>query len=84
MTKASDLIKEITGLVEEEGWKVFGVTVRDYDITVKLHIKKDGKKRTLPLREVFYDTDEDGRRTKVHGIVDIRESPWYQKKKRAG
>lgn len=83
MTKASELIKEITSLIEQEGYTVFGNIISDYGITVKLWVIKDGEKSILVLREAFYDTDAKGNRTKVHGVLDIRQTPWYQNK-RAG
>ena len=79
-----ELVEEVIGFIEEDGYKVLDVLSYDYNRSVKLVVTKAGSKSILPIVNCFYDTDSEGeRRTKFHGVVDIRETPWY-KNKRAG
>jgi len=73
-----ELRLEITDLLKDEGYTVLETIIEDFGKTIKLVIEKDGQKNLLPVRECFYDTDEDGNRTKVHGVLDIRQTPWYR------
>ena len=79
--RTSELIKDVTGFVQDNGYSVLLPPIfNDYGLTVKLILEKDGEKSLLPLLECFYDV-EDGKRTKFHGVFDIRNTPWYKSKK---
>lgn len=78
----SELVKEVVGFIEEEGYKIVRHIVEDYGLTRKVVIEKDGEKAIIPIVECYYDTDSKGKRTKWHGVSDIRNTPWYKNKKR--
>ena len=68
--------------VEQEGWTIIERSVMDYGQTLGVLIERKGRRRVLMLRECFYDTDDEGNRTKWHGVIDIRETPWSRNLRR--
>ena len=79
-TSPSRLVAEVITKIIRDGYEVIDTRVFDWGITVKLDVRKDGEMFTLPLREAFYDTDDDGNISKVHGVLDIRDTPWFRAK----
>jgi len=64
--------------VKQSGYTLRKRTFSDFGMTEKWVIEKDGQKSVLPVKECYYDTDENGNMTQFHGILDIQTSPWYK------
>jgi hypothetical protein len=62
--------------IKTDGYHIVERIVLDYGRTIGLLVKKGKRLHKIMLRECFYDTDLKGRRTKWHGVIDIRMSPW--------
>lgn len=70
-----DFQKEISA-IEAEGYRIVKYLSWDYGKSLALAVEKNGERYQIPLVECFYDTDNEGNRTKWHGVVDIRSTPW--------
>ena len=73
--KFSDYGPEIEA-IKADGYSIVERLIHDYGRTIGLIVKKGKTFRKIMLRECFYDTDSKGKRTKWHGVLDIRQTPW--------
>ena len=74
--KFSDYTPELLAL-KRDGYVVEQHIVADYGHSLGVVIRKVGHSlRKMMLRECFYDSNWDGERTKFHGVIDIRQTPW--------
>lgn len=58
------------------GYRIVERVVLDYGHTLGLSLRRGKRFYRVMLRECFYDTDSKGNRTKWHGVLDIRDTPW--------
>ena len=56
-----------------------GLIQMDYGETLVLIAKKNDQLWKFSLVECYYDTDSHGNKTKWHGVLDIRDTPWSKK-----
>jgi hypothetical protein len=65
--------------LKADGYEITDYIVRDWGRTLGVIVKREQKYGVIMLSECFYDTNPDGNITKVHGVLDIRTTPWSKK-----
>lgn len=63
-------VKNVIDYCKKEGLIATDILISDWGMTIKLVVKRGEKEFVLPITELFYDTNEQGELTKIHGLID--------------